>query len=123
MNIYHIRQFWFDDFYDNSGSIQRSYITVTDFEKRNIQITAQLNVLGPGAHIEIDDNKVTGSLGNAAVGIKWYEYIDDDGNKQHVDTSYFVPHATIRKCVGVQLKLAYRRIWVGATGFFVYFTD
>ena len=123
MNIYHIREFWFDDFYDGGGAIQRAFITVTDFKQQNIIVSAQLNVFGPGAYLKVDDNTISGDLGLAAVGIKWYEFIDGDGQFQHVDTSYFVPHATIHKCVGIQLELAFRRSWVGATGAFTYFTD
>ena len=123
MNIYYIREFWFDDFYDNSGDVQRATITWTDFNQANIKVTAQLNAFGPGAAIVDDRNTITGDLGSAAVGIKSYDYIDDRGNPQHVDNSYFVPHATIRKCVGIQLELAFRRSWVGATGAIYYFTD
>jgi hypothetical protein len=123
MNIYYIREFWFDDFYDNSGDVQRATITWTDFNQANIKVSAQLNVFGPGATIVDDRNTITGDLGSAAVGIKSYDYIDDQGNSQHVDNSYFVPHATIRKCVGIQLELAFRRSWVGATGAIYYFTD
>ena len=79
MNIYHIREFWFDDFYDGGGAIQRAFITVTDFKQQNIIVTAQLNVFGPGAHLKVDDNTISGDLGLAAVGIKWYEFIDGDG--------------------------------------------
>ena len=86
-------------------------------------MTAQLNVFGPGAYIAEDNNGITGGLGFAAVGVKSYDYIDDRGNPQHVDNSYFVPHATIHKCVGIQLELAFRRAWVGATGAIYYFTD
>ena len=123
MNIYYIREFWFDDFYDGSGAVQRAFITWTDFNQQNIKVTAQLNVFGPGAHIEVDGNTIIGDLGYAAVGIKWYEFIDGNGNFQHVDNSYFVPHATIMKCVGIQLELAFNRAWAGATGAIYYFTD
>lgn len=123
MNIYYIREFWFDDFYDGSGNVQRAFITWTDFNQQNIKVTAQLNVLGAGAHIEVNGNTITGDVGYAAVGIKWYEFIDDQGNFKHVDNSYFVPHATIMKCVGIQLELAFNRAWVGATGAIYYFTD
>jgi hypothetical protein len=123
MNIYYIREFWFDDFYDNSGDVQRATITWTDFNQANIKVSAQLNVFGPGATIVDDRNTITGDLGSAAVGIKSYDYIDAQGNSQHVDNSYFAPHATIRKCVGIQLELAFRRSWVGATGAIYYFTD
>ena len=51
MNIYYIREFWFDDFYDGSGNAQRATITWTDFQQQNIKVTAQLNVFGPGAYI------------------------------------------------------------------------
>ena len=51
MNIYCIREFWFDDFYDGSGNVQRAFITWADFNQQNIKVTAQLNVLAPGAHI------------------------------------------------------------------------
>jgi len=111
MNIYYIREFWFDDFYDGSGNVQRAFITWTDFNQQNIKVTAQLNVFGPGAHIQENGNNITGDLGYAAVGIKWYEYIDQNGNFQHVENSYFVPHATIYKCVGIQLELAFNRAW------------
>ena len=123
MNIYYIREFWFDDFYDDSGAVQRAFITLTDFNQQNIKVTAQLNVFGPGAYIPEDNNTITGDLGYAAVSIKWYEYIDGNDNFQHVDNSYFVPHATIYKCVGIQLELAFNRAWVGATGAIYYFTD
>jgi hypothetical protein len=123
MNIYYIRQFWFDDFYDDSGDVQRAYLTWNDFQQQNIKIAAHLNVVTPGAHIEIDQNTVKGNIGFAAVGIKSYDYIDDAGNLQHVDNSYFVPHATIRRCMRVQLELAYARILAGASGAIYYFTD
>jgi hypothetical protein len=80
MNIYYIREFWFDDFYDNSGDVQRATITWTDFEQQNIKVTAQLNVFGSGAYIVDDRNTITGDLGSAAVGTKSYDYIDDRGN-------------------------------------------
>jgi hypothetical protein len=123
MNIYYIREFWFDDFYEGNGNVQRAFINWTDFNQQNIKVTAQLNVFGPGAYIAEDNNGITGGLGFAAVGVKSYDYIDDRGNPQHVDNSYFVPHATIHKCVGIQLELAFRRAWVGATGAIYYFTD
>ena len=47
MNIYYIREFWFDDFYDGSGNVQRATITWTDFQQQNIKVTAQLNVFDP----------------------------------------------------------------------------
>jgi len=115
MNIYYVRQFWFDDFVEKDGNWQRAKITWTDFDQQNIKVTAQVNIVSPGAHIEVNDS-VTGDLGTAAVGISWYEYIDGNGTLQHIDNQYFVPHATIRNCVAIQLELAYRRIWVGATG-------
>ena len=85
MDVYWIQQFWFDDHVESNGTIKRSYITIDGFGTRNVAVTAQLNVLGPGAHIEIDDDTITGDLGSAAVGIRWYEYVDDNGNHHHVD--------------------------------------
>ena len=123
MNIYYIREFWFDDFYDVSGSIQRAFITWTDFNQQNIKVTAQLNAFGPGAYIAEDHSTISGDLGVAAVGVQWYEFIDSNGKVQHVENSYLTPHATIRNCVGIQLQLAFRRAWVGATGAIYYFTD
>ena len=32
MNIYHIREFWFDDFYEGNGTIQRAFITGDGFQ-------------------------------------------------------------------------------------------
>lgn len=122
MNIYYVRQFWFDDFVETDGNWQRAYITWTDFKQQNIKVTAQVNIVSPGAYIQVSGS-VTGDLGTAAVGIKWYEYIDSNGNLQHIDNTYFVPHATIRNCVALQLELAYRRVWAGATGNIFYFTD
>jgi hypothetical protein len=123
MNVYWIQQFWFDDFLDTSGDLQRAYLTIDGFGTQNVAITAQLNVLAPGAYLEANNNSITGDIGNAAVGIKWYEYVDDTGF-HHVDnTPYFIPHAIIRNCVGFQLELAYRRIWTGATGTILYFND
>jgi hypothetical protein len=87
-------------------------LTVDGFGKRNVAITAQLNVVAPGAYIEAGHGKITGDLGTAAVGIKWYAYEDEIGY-HHVENDYFVPHAIIRNCVGFQLTLAYRRIWTG----------
>jgi hypothetical protein len=123
MNVYWIQQFWFDDYLDTSGDVQRVYLTIDGFGTRNVAITAQLNVVEPGAHIEINNGTITGDIGLTAVGIKWYEYIDDTGSFQHVDTNYFVPHAIIRNCVGFQVELAYRRILAGATGTVLYFND
>jgi hypothetical protein len=122
MNVYWIQQFWFDDYYDGSGNTQRSYVTIDGFGTRNVAITAQLNVFGPGAYIEEDDGTITGDLGYAAVGIKWYEYTDDNGF-HHVDNTYFVPNAVIQNCVGFQLELAFNRAWVGATGTILYFNN
>jgi hypothetical protein len=122
MNIYWIQQFWFDDFLETSGNLQRAYLTVDGFGMRNVAITAQVNVVAPGAHIEINDGSINGDLGTAIVGIKWYEFVDETG-LHHVDNTYFVPHAIIRNCTGFQLELAYRRIWTGATGTILYFTD
>jgi hypothetical protein len=122
MNIYWIQQFWFDDFQETNGILQRAYLTVDGFGKRNVAITAQLNVVAPGAYIEAGHGKITGDLGTAAVGIKWYAYEDERGY-HHVENDYFVPHAIIRNCVGFQLTLAYRRIWTGATGTILYFND
>jgi hypothetical protein len=122
VNVYWIQQFWFDDFLETNGNQQRAYVTVDGFGTRNVAITAQVNVVAPGAHIEINDNAITGDIGSAAVGIKWYEYVDDTGF-HHVDNTYFVPHAIIHNCVGFQLELGYRRIWVGATGTILYFDD
>ena len=73
MNVYWIQQFWFDDYYDDSGNLQRAYVTIGAFGTRNVAITAQLNVFGPGAYIQASDGTITGDLGYAAVGIKWYE--------------------------------------------------
>src|SRR5689334_23326203 len=89
VNIYYARQFWFDNFVESAGTLQRAFITLTDINRQNVKITAQLNVFGPGAFISIDDGRVTGDLGSAAVGIKWYEFIDGNGDPQHVDNSYF----------------------------------
>jgi hypothetical protein len=122
LDVYWIQQFWFDDFLESDGNLQRSYLTIDGFGTRNVAVTAQLNVVAPGASIAIDDGKISGDLGTAAVGIKWYEYVDDEGF-HHVDTEYFVPHAIIHDCVGFQLEFAYRRIWAGATGTVLYFND
>jgi hypothetical protein len=97
MNIYWIQQFWFDDFLETSGNLQRAYLTVDGFGMRNVAITAQVNVVAPGAHIEINDGSINGDLGTAIVGIKWYEFVDETG-LHHVDNTYFVPHAIIRNC-------------------------
>jgi hypothetical protein len=121
MNVYWIQQFWFDDFLETDGNQQRAYLTIDGFGTRNVAITAQVNVVAPGAHIEINGS-ITGDLGTAAVGIKWYEFVDNTGF-HHVDNTYFVPHAIIQNCVGFQLELAYRRIWVGATGTISYFDN
>jgi hypothetical protein len=122
MNIYWIQQFWFDDYVDSSGTTQRVYATIDGFGTRNVAITAQLNVLGPGAHIDVQDGTVSGVLGSAAVGIKWYDYTDANGT-HHVENTYFVPHAIIHNCVAFQLEMAYTRTWVGATGTILYFND
>jgi hypothetical protein len=122
MDVYWIQQFWFDDFLETNGVSQRAYLTIDGFGTRNVAITAQLNVVAPGAHIEIQDSTITGDVGTAAVGIKWHEYTDNSGF-HHVDNTYFVPHAIIHNCVGFQLELAYRRIWAGATGTVLYFND
>jgi hypothetical protein len=122
MNVYWIQQFWFDDFLETSGNLQRAYSTVDGFGTRNVAISAQVNVVAPGAQIETNQGSITGDLGTAIVGIKWYEYVDETGF-HHVDNTYFVPHAIIRNCVGFQLELAYRRIWAGATGTILYFDD
>jgi hypothetical protein len=122
MNIYWIQQFWFDDHLETNGNVQRAYVTIDGFGVRNVAITAQLNVDAPGAHIEVHDGTITGDLGMAAVGIKWYDYQDDRG-VHHVDNSYFVPHAIIHNCVAFQLEFAYRRVWAGATGTVLYFND
>ena len=49
MTVYWIQQFWFDNYYDSSGTTQRVYVTVDGFGTRNVAITAQLNVLALGA--------------------------------------------------------------------------
>ncbi len=122
MNVYWIQQFWFDDFLESDGNGQRAYLTVDGFGTRNVAITAQLNLVAPGAFIQVNDGSITGDLGTAAVGIKWYEYTDDSGF-HHVDNTYFVPHAIIQNCVGFQLELYYRRVWAGATGTILYFNN
>jgi hypothetical protein len=122
MTVYLIRPFWFDDYYDNSGTVQRTYLTLDDFGIRNVAITAQLNVFSPAWHLHISDGKISGELGFAAVGIRWYETFDNTGF-HHVDNSYFVPHAIIYNCVALQLELAFNRAWVGATGTILYFND
>jgi hypothetical protein len=122
MTTYWIQGFWFDNYYDSSGNEQRVYLTVDGFGTRNVAISAQLNVLGPGAYIEESNGTITGDLGFAAVGIKWYEYTDDSGF-HHVDNDYFVPFAIINNCVGFQIELAYERAWVGAAGTISYFND
>ncbi len=48
MNIYHIREFWFDDFYDGSGTVQRAFITVTDFKQQNINGDGAIECLRTG---------------------------------------------------------------------------
>jgi len=68
MNVYWIQQFWFDDFLETSGNLQRSYLTVDGFGIRNLAITAQVNVVAPGAHIEVNQGSITGDLGTAIVG-------------------------------------------------------
>jgi hypothetical protein len=120
MDVYWIQHFWFDDMLETNGVIQKSYLTIDGFGTRNVAITAQLNVVAPGAFIEQRDNRITGELGTAAVGIKWYAYADDRGI-HHVDHDYFVPHAIVRNCVGFGLVFAYRRVWAGATGTVLYF--
>jgi hypothetical protein len=122
MDVYWIQHFWFDDFAETNGNLQRAYLTIDAFGTRNVAITAQLNVVAPGAHIESHNGTLTGDLGTAAVGIKWYEFTDDRGF-HHVDNDYFVPHAIVHNCVGFQLELAYRRVWTGATGTVLYFND
>lgn len=122
MNIYWIQQFWFDDFLETNGNLQRSYVTIEGFGTRNVAITAQVNVVASGANIVMSGGSITGDLGTTAVGIKWYAYVDDTGYHQ-VENNYFVPHAIIRNCVGFQIELAYRRIWTGATGTILYFND
>jgi hypothetical protein len=122
MNVYWIQQFSFNDYLTTSGDVQRAYLTIDGFGIRNVAITAQLNVVAPGAHIVISGGTVTGDIGNAAVGIKWYDYIDETG-VHRVENTYFVPNAIIRNCIAFQLTLAYRRIWAGATGRILYFND
>lgn len=121
MDVYWIQQFWFDDLFEPNGSLQRAYLTIDGFGVRNLAITAQLNVVAPGALIKSDHNEISGDLGMAAVGIKWYEYVDENGDSHRVENSYFVPHAIIHNCVAFQLELAYRRVWTGATGTVLYF--
>jgi hypothetical protein len=124
MNIYWIQHFWFNDHYNPTGDIERHYIDIKDFGTRNLAITCAVNVLGPGAHIEIHDNVITGDIGLAAVGIKSYDYISDVTNElQHVENDYFWPCAIIRRCVAVRVELALSRAWAGATGTVHYFTD
>lgn len=123
MNIYWIQQFWFNDHYNPTSNVERHFLDIKDFGTLNVAVTCALNVLGPGAHIEINDGTITGDIGFAAVGIKWYEYIDDQGQFQHVDNSYFVPCILVRKCVAVRLELALARAWAGATGTVHYFND
>ena len=116
--------FWFNDHYNPTGGIERHYIDIKDFGTRNLAITCAVNVLGPGAHIEIHDNVITGDIGLAAVGIKSYDYISDVTNEpQHVENDYFWPCAIIRRCVAVRVELALSRAWAGATGTVHYFTD
>jgi hypothetical protein len=122
MNVYWIQHFWFDNFTETNGNTGRAYLTIDGFGTRNVAVTAQLNVVGPGAHIEINGNTISGDLGSAAVGIIWYEYTDGSGS-HHVDTNYFQPHAVIHNCTAVRIELAYRRIWAGATGTVLYFND
>jgi hypothetical protein len=122
MNVYWIQHFWFDDFLETNGNLQRASLTIDGFGVRNVAITAQLNVVAPGAHIVVNQGTISGDLGTTAVGIKWYAYVDGSGY-HHVEHSYFVPHAIIRNCVGFQLQLAYRRVWTGATGTILYFND
>ncbi len=123
MNIYYIREFWFEQFYEGSGAVQRATITWTDFNQQNIKVTAQLNAFSPNVDIEEKAGTLTANVGLAAVNIGWYEYIDDHGNLQHVDDTNFSAHATIYKCVGLQLELTLNQAWVGATGAIYYFTD
>jgi hypothetical protein len=122
LDVYWIQQFWFDDFLETNGDLKHAYLTIDGFGTRNVVVSTHLNVVAPGAHIVDDGNAITGDLGSAAVGIKWYEYVDDSG-LHHVDNSYFVPHARIHNCVGVQISFAYRRVWAGAAGSVTYFND
>lgn len=124
MNIYHIQHFWFQDFLETNGDEQKAYLTI-DFPGRpNVSITAQVNVVAPGAYIKSSRTAITGDIGSAAVGIKSYIYYDENGNLRYVDDLWhFVPHAIIRNCSTAQIVLAYRRIWVSATGTILYFTD
>src|SRR4029453_16631773 len=102
MNVYWIQHFWFDNFTESNGNIGRAYLTIDGFGTRHVAVTAQLNVVGPGAHLEIDDHPRRGPLGSAAVGIIWYEYSDASGS-HHVDTHYFQPHAVIHNCTAVRI--------------------
>jgi hypothetical protein len=123
MNIYYIREFWFDQFYEGVGAVQRASITWTDFNQQNIKVTTQLNAFSPNAYIEQRNGTITAETGLAAINIRWYEYIDDHGKLQHVDDRNFSGHATIYKCVGLELGLTLYRGWVCATGAIYYFTD
>ncbi|HYX01160.1 MAG TPA: hypothetical protein VE963_03670 [Reyranella sp.] len=122
MDIYWVQHFWFNNFTESNGNTGRAYLTIDGFGTRNVAVTAQLNVVGPGAHIEINDNTISGDLGSAAVGIIWYEYNDANGS-HHVDTNYFQPQAVIHNCTALRIELAYRRVWAGATGTVLYFND
>jgi hypothetical protein len=123
MNIYYIREFWFDQFYEGSGVVQSATITWTDFNQQNIKVTAQLNAFSPNVEIEEKAGSLYANVGLAAVNIGWYEYIDDHGALQHVDDANFSAHATIYRCVALQLVLTLNQAWVGATGAIYYFTD
>jgi hypothetical protein len=121
MNIYWIQQFWFNDHYNSTSNVERYYLDIKDFGTRNVAVSCALNVLGPGANIAINNGNITGNVGYAAVGIKWYEFIDDQGHFQHIDNDYFVPCILIRNCVAVRIELALSLAWVGATGTVHYF--
>jgi hypothetical protein len=123
MQIYWVQQFWFDNYYNATANTERHYITIDGFGTRNVAVTCALNVFGPGAHIEQHNSTLTGDLGIAAVGIKSYDYVDDQGQAHHVLNDYFVPCAVVKNCTAIEIELALTRAWVGATGSVFYFDD
>jgi len=62
MNVYYIREFWFDDFYNGSGNVQRAFITWTGFNQQKDKNDGAIERLWAPARILTRTTRLLGVL-------------------------------------------------------------
>jgi hypothetical protein len=117
VNIYWLRQFWFNQRYFSDTALHKDYLTITFANRPNIDAQIWLTILSPGA--TFSGGAVT-AVGTAAAGIKSYRFINASGVSEFKELSDWEAHVRIEKCVELTVAFHVRLAWAKAEGMIYY---